>query len=156
MSQVADRPLFVFGCASCGRTVSGLEERCPRCGQEFAANARFECPFCGEFVEIRKARCPACGTSFASLSEAREASDSALDAVTEAVLEEARPAPGELRKPYVCPSCDAPLQGTETACPNCEIALDQLEAFECPKCGGPVGREDDECPECGAQFQSAD
>lgn len=153
MPEASERPLFVFGCSSCGRTVSGSEERCPRCGQEFADDVLFECPFCGELIGVRAVSCPACRTRFAALAEAREASDTALESVTEAMLEEGRPTEEQLNKPYVCPSCDAPLAGTEAACPNCEIPLEALEAFECPKCGGPVRPDDDECPECGARFE---
>ncbi len=118
-----DMPVFVFGCMSCGKTVSGHEKSCPRCGASFE-EVVFECPFCGDPVSPSDQRCKNCGTEFGSFAEdVQETSSVALD--------------GEGRRPTV------PAEGHR--------AEEPVE-YECPACGKPVSENDNECPHCGAKF----
>lgn len=121
-------PVFVFGCIACGKTVSGNERSCPRCGASFE-DVMFECPFCGELVSPTQRRCGSCGTEFGSFSE--EVSEtSAVD------LDGSESEVAAVRKPPVVQ----------------EQSREAVE-FECPVCGKPVGENDTKCPSCGALFQ---
>ncbi len=123
-------PVFVFGCISCGKTVSGNEPRCPRCGASFEG-VMFECPFCGELVSPAQRKCPKCGTEFSSFSEdVSETSSVDLDGE----------ASGAGKNP--------PLASGSKA----EAAEGETE-FECPACGKSVSESDTRCPHCGAVFQ---
>jgi len=120
-----DMPVFVFGCLSCGKTVSGKEKSCPRCGASFESVV-FECPFCGESVSPSNQRCRNCGTEFSSFAEGvQEISSVALD--------------GESRRPAIS-------EGEPRA------KADESVEYECPACGKPVSENDSECPHCGARF----
>ena len=114
--------VFVLGCVSCGKTVSGCEEKCPRCGASFD-HASFECPFCGHVVSAGQSKCPECGTEFSIFAETVD--DSA------------------------CVQLDGPSAPAPTPAPAPEAAP---EEYECPACGKPVGEDDVECPHCGARF----
>ncbi len=122
------RPVFVFGCVACGKTVAGTEKSCPRCGASFE-DVKFECPFCGELISPAQRRCESCGTEF---------SEFAVDvSETSAVnLDSAETVP-------------VPEQGATDSKPA--NPPDVLE-FECPNCGKPVLETDTECPNCGARF----
>ncbi|HEX9907610.1 MAG TPA: zinc ribbon domain-containing protein [Thermoplasmata archaeon] len=119
-------PVFVFGCLSCGKTVSGTEKSCPRCGASFE-DVKFECPFCGELVSPSDRVCPSCETEFGAFSEdVMESSTVELDGETRSVQE--------------------PESSREA-----EAAASGLE-FECPACGKQVAESDTKCPHCGALF----
>jgi len=118
-----DMPVFVFGCMSCGKTVSGKETSCPRCGASFEGVV-FECPFCGEPVSPRQTRCENCGTEFSAFSEGvSETAQVELDGGDH-------------------PAASAPSPHDDS---------DSVD-YECPSCGKPVSEKDDECPHCGARF----
>ncbi len=110
-----DMPVFVFGCMSCGKTVSGREKACPRCGASFEGVV-FECPFCGEAVSPDETRCPNCHTEFSAFSEGvSETSAVALDG-------EGRPSHvGERKGPveYECPECGGLVGESDSECPHC-------------------------------------
>ena len=125
-------PVFVFACIACGKTVSGSERSCPRCGASFEG-VMFECPFCGELVSPSQRKCGSCGTEFGSFSEeVSETSAVDLDGSEGPVSEVAQPTP------ETPPSAEKPSEVVE---------------FECPACGKPVGENDTTCPSCGARFQ---
>ena len=116
-------PVFVFGCVSCGKTVAGTEDKCPRCGASFD-DVKFECPFCGELVSPRQRRCSSCGTEFGEFAE--EVSEtSAID----------------LDRESDSPPTEASQDGSVEAV-----------TYECPQCGKPLSESDDRCPNCGARF----
>ncbi|MEM0344243.1 MAG: zinc ribbon domain-containing protein [Thermoplasmata archaeon] len=122
-------PVFVFGCTSCGKTVSGREAACPRCGASFEG-VMFECPFCGELVSPTDRACESCGTEFESFAEeVSEASSVDLDGPVEPPESASRSSQAR----------EIP-QSSETV------------EYECPVCGKPVGENDMKCPHCGAQF----
>lgn len=125
-------PVFVFGCIACGKTVSGNERSCPRCGASFEG-VMFECPFCGELTSPTQRRCASCSTEFGAFSEeVSEISAVDLDGSGGPVSEVVRPAP-------------------ET--PEAKEGSPEAVEFECPACGKPVGENDTTCPSCGARFQ---
>jgi len=122
-------PVFIFGCASCGKTVSGKESSCPRCGASFEG-VMFECPFCGELVSPTDRECGSCGTKFdAFAEEVSETSTLDLDGADKAAQETTRAG-----------------QGTVS-----ESGPEMVE-YECPACGKPVTESDTRCPHCGANF----
>mgnify|MGYP001027541036 FL=1 len=127
-------PVFVLACVSCGKTVSGSEAKCPRCGASFE-DVCFECPFCGDIVSAGQSRCDKCGTEFSIFAEAvDEASSLELDGPSDsAALAEA-------------PEAAAPAEPVQPA----EAA--ETSDYECPACGKPVGEKDEQCPHCGARF----
>src|SRR4030042_1024985 len=51
----------IFGCPTCGFRVDTNERSCPRCGNEFQDDTKFECPFCGDLVRSGLDECPVCG-----------------------------------------------------------------------------------------------
>jgi DNA-directed RNA polymerase subunit RPC12/RpoP len=115
-------PVFILACVACGKTVSGKEEKCPRCGTSFD-DMEFECPFCSEKVTASQSKCGSCGTEFEIFAEeVAEASSVVLDS------EEVEP-PTQAEQP----------------------GSDQL-MYECPSCGKQVGDTDTKCPHCGAMF----
>lgn len=110
-----DMPVFVFGCMSCGKTVSGKEKSCPRCGASFEG-VTFECPFCGDPISPDQRRCRNCGTEFSAFSE--DVSETAavdLDGT-------GRPSHvGESKESveYQCPECGKPVSENDGECPHC-------------------------------------
>jgi len=122
-------PVFVFGCMSCGKTVDGHEETCPRCGASFEG-VGFECPFCGELVSPSQRRCESCGTEFGAFSE--EVSKTALVELdgSELVME----------------------AETEGSVASETKGSEEMLEFECPLCGKTVSENDTKCPHCGARF----
>ncbi len=108
-------PVFVFGCMSCGKTVSGKERSCPRCGASFEGVV-FECPFCGDAVSPDETRCKTCGTEFSAFSEGvSETSAVALDGGDR---------PSHVGEPkesveYQCPECGNPVGENDDECPSC-------------------------------------
>jgi len=107
-------PVFVLACISCGKTVSGGEKVCPRCGASFE-NLRFECPFCGELVSPSDTCCHSCKTEFALFAgEVEETSSIDLDG-GEAPTD--RPSGGDAE--YECPSCGKPVGAEDKQCPHC-------------------------------------
>jgi DNA-directed RNA polymerase subunit RPC12/RpoP len=119
-----DMPVFVFGCMSCGKTVSGKEKSCPRCGASFESVV-FQCPFCGEPVSPSQLRCESCGTEFGSFAE--DVSETAAVSLDGGDRSHEMP--------------------THEAAP-----LEESVEYECPSCGKPVSENDSECPHCGAKF----
>ena len=123
-------PVFVFGCISCGKTVSGNESSCPRCGVSFEG-ALFECPFCGELVSPLQRKCPKCGTEFSAFAD-EVSSTSAIDLDGE----------------------DLAIQPEQTKAKDpMESDSGEILGYECPACGKPVSENDSKCPHCGAAFQ---
>jgi DNA-directed RNA polymerase subunit RPC12/RpoP len=118
-------PVFILACVACGKTVSGKEDKCPRCGASFE-ELEFECPFCGEKVTASQSKCVSCDTEFEIFAEeVAEASSVELDSEGSAPEE-------------------APLL-TEGEAPD-------QASYECPSCGKPVGESDTKCPHCGVMF----
>lgn len=106
-------PVFVLACVSCGKTVSGSEAECPRCGASFK-DVCFECPFCGEVVSAGDSKCPTCGTEFSIFADAvDEASSVDLDGPSESGTEESQV------EEYECPACGKPVGAQDTDCPHC-------------------------------------
>jgi len=115
-------PVFILACVGCGKTVSGREGKCPRCGASFD-DMEFECPFCGETVTASQNKCESCGTEFEIFAEeVAEMSIVSLDS-----------------------------EGTEPSSQPEPPGADQA-VYECPACGKPVGEADTKCPNCGAMF----
>ncbi len=108
--------VFVLGCVSCGKTVSGSEEKCPRCGASFK-DAYFECPFCGHVVSAGQSKCSECGTEFSIFAETVDESAS-VELDGPAMLP---PAPAEAEGPaeYECPACGKPVGEEDSQCPHC-------------------------------------
>jgi RNA polymerase subunit RPABC4/transcription elongation factor Spt4 len=104
------KPVFVLACASCGKTVSGGESACPRCGVSFE-DLRFECPFCGELVVPELRKCPSCGTAFDVFAE-----DVADKATVE--LDGHQTAPEEVAG-FECPNCGKAVSEGDKECPGC-------------------------------------
>lgn len=126
-------PVFVLACVSCGKTVSGSEAKCPRCGASFE-DMCFECPFCGKIVSAGQSRCGECGTEFSIFAEAvDEASSLELDGPSNSAAPEAA---GPV----------APAEPAQAA------GVGEAADYECPACGKPVGEKDEQCPHCGARF----
>jgi len=122
-------PVFIFGCIACGKTVSGKEKSCPRCGASFE-DVRFECPFCGELTSPAENRCEICGTEFTAFAEeVCETSSIDLDG-----------AQGEVQSAEASPETPQ------------EKPVEEPVEYECPNCGKPVGENDSVCPHCGASF----
>ncbi|HUU07321.1 MAG TPA: zinc ribbon domain-containing protein [Thermoplasmata archaeon] len=111
-------PVFVLACVGCGKTVSGREEKCPRCGASFD-DIEFECPFCGETVTALQSKCESCGTEFEIFAE--EVAEMAVVALDrEAIETSSQPEqPGAGQAVYECPSCGKPVDESDTKCPNC-------------------------------------
>lgn len=105
-------PVFVLACVSCGKTVSGSEGKCPRCGASFE-ELRFECPFCGKLVSPGAARCRECGTEFCVFAETvDEASSVDLDGSEGEVG-------GPAKEEYECPACGKPVGEKDATCSHC-------------------------------------
>ncbi|MDH3365291.1 MAG: zinc ribbon domain-containing protein [Thermoplasmata archaeon] len=114
-------PVFILACVACGKTVSGGEEKCPRCGVSFAG-VRFECPFCGEHVSMRERKCSSCGTEFEVFAEeVAEASAISLDSGIESPAA-AQSSPAE-ELVYECPACGKSVAETDDKCPHCGAAF---------------------------------
>ncbi len=113
-----DMPVFVFGCMSCGKTVSGKEKACPRCGASFEGVV-FECPFCGEPVSPNQTRCKNCGTEFGAFAEdVSETAAVALDGT-------GRTANGEKQAvQYECPECGELVDEDDDECPHCHARFE--------------------------------
>jgi rubrerythrin len=107
-------PAFVFGCLACGKTVSGGEPKCPRCGASFE-DVKFECPFCGELISPEEHRCPSCGTEFAIFAD--EVSEkSSID------LDNGSADPAEVdagSTEFECPACGKSVSESDKSCPHC-------------------------------------
>ena len=134
----------LFLCPECGAFVHEKEQKCQRCGAEFAGEAmeiedyllREErpCPHCGESIHTNATSCPACGKPVA------EAKGVALGST------------------YMCPSCGVTVLEGQKECEVCGANLSptaliaskarELEATACPKCGGTLDPETGICPFC--------
>ncbi|OGS41957.1 MAG: hypothetical protein A3K67_03650 [Euryarchaeota archaeon RBG_16_62_10] len=111
-------PVFVFGCMSCGKTVSGSEKSCPRCGASFD-DVRFECPFCGELVSPGDSRCGRCGTEFSAFAAGVcEASAVDLDGRD---MGPPPQDPGPEVVEYECPECGKRVSESDVQCPHCGV-----------------------------------
>lgn len=106
-------PVFVLACVSCGKTVSGNEDKCPRCGVSFE-DRKFECPFCGEHTTSANLRCESCSTEFEVFAEeVAETSSVALDGAEDAVSDD------RSESGFECPACGKPVGEADEKCPHC-------------------------------------
>lgn len=107
-------PVFLLACVECGKTVSGTEDKCPRCGTSFEG-LNFECPFCGEQVSMGQRRCESCGTEFEVFAvEVAEASAISLDSGVGPSTPQSKE---ELA--YECPACGKSVDEADDKCPHC-------------------------------------
>ena len=144
LSKVLQEEPKIFLCPECGAFVHEKDEKCTRCGAEFAGEAveiedfllREErpCPHCGEPVHTDAASCPACGKP---ITEVKGVS---------------------LGSTYMCPSCGVTVLEGQKECEVCGQELTpaaliaskalELEGKACPKCGGTLDPETGLCPYC--------
>lgn len=107
-------PVFVLACVSCGKTVSGDEDKCPRCGISFE-DRKFECPFCSEHTTSANMRCESCGTEFEIFAEeVAETSTIELDSPSQS-----EPPPKDDAPTFECPSCGKNVGEEDKKCPHC-------------------------------------
>ena len=146
----------IFGCPTCGFRVDTNEQSCPRCGNEFRDDTRFECPFCGDLVQSGLDECPSCHVSYSEFKEraAPKASNDSIDSLLMEIIKLEATSVKDEEKRFSCPKCDLLLEGTETACPRCGKDLDVEVALQCPVCGALVGAGDTRCGECGTVFDA--
>jgi len=144
----------IFGCPTCGFRVDTNETSCPRCGNEFKDDTKFECPFCGDLVQSGLDECPSCHVSYSEFKSraAPKATDDSIDSLLMEIIKLESTSIKEEEKRFSCPKCDLLLEGTETQCPRCGKGLDVEVALQCPVCGGLVGANDVRCGECGTVF----
>lgn len=107
-------PVFVLACVSCGKTISGSEESCPRCGASFK-EVCFECPFCGAIVSAEQSKCSECGTEFSIFAEAV---DETASVELDGPATDASP-PQEEPPEYECPACGKSVGSGDSQCPHC-------------------------------------
>jgi len=107
-------PVFVFGCLSCGKTVSGNERSCPRCGASFE-DVSFECPFCGELIVSGQRRCGSCGTEFSVFAD-EVAGRSSIDLDGEG---DEPKSDSSSSVEFECPACGRAVSENDTKCPHC-------------------------------------
>lgn len=152
--MVADDRLL--GCPYCGFRIDPGEALCPRCGNRFESDTKFECPFCGDLVAPGMDACPSCHIDFGEF-RARVKKTTRSDSIDTLLLDiitlEADAVKRE-EKRLSCPSCDLLLNGSEARCPRCNADLTEGAAFQCPVCGEFVAPESSRCPGCGASFES--
>lgn len=140
----------LFLCPECGAFVHEKDQKCQRCGAEFAGEAmeiedyllREErpCPHCGEPIHTDAILCPTCGKPVA---EAK--------GVT-------------LGSTYMCPSCGVTVLEGQKECEVCGASLSptaliaskamEMEAKACPKCGGTLDPETGICPFCSKKAEA--
>jgi RNA polymerase subunit RPABC4/transcription elongation factor Spt4 len=77
-----------LSCPECSWLLDGSEEKCPKCGHNFAIDVSYQCPVCGSEIVADASQCPGCGAMFAAegATEEERASDheeasSALDEI---------------------------------------------------------------------------
>jgi predicted RNA-binding Zn-ribbon protein involved in translation (DUF1610 family) len=143
----------MFGCPACGFRVSSSEDACPRCGNAFNVETRFECPFCGELVERGAKTCQACHVNYAEFKEKTEArgGDDSIDALLVEIIKLESTAVKQDDKKFSCPKCAWMLDGSEEKCPKCGEDFKDV-SFQCPICGSSVSSDSYSCPECGVSF----
>lgn len=128
---------------------------CPRCGNQFSSETKFECPFCGELVERGSVECPSCRVNYGEFREKTQArgGDESIDALLLEIIQlEAQSARTETKK-FSCPGCSWMLDSETKWCPRCGRDLTaEEEAFQCPICGSAVSDDATTCPECGISF----
>ena len=146
----------IFGCPTCGFRVDTNEQSCPRCGNEFRDDTRFECPFCGDLVHSGLDKCPSCHVSYSEFKAraAPKAADDSIDSLLMEIIKLEATSVKDEEKRFSCPKCDLLLEGTETHCPRCGKSLDVEIALQCPVCGALVGARDHRCGECGTVFDA--
>ncbi len=144
----------IFGCPTCGFRVDTNESSCPRCGNEFKDDTKFECPFCGDLVKSGLDECPSCHISYSEFKSraAPKATEDSIDSLLMEIIKLESTSVKEEEKRFSCPKCDLLLEGTETECPRCGKDLDVEVALQCPVCGSLVGMNDVRCRECGTVF----
>ena len=106
-------PVFVLACVSCGKTVSGDEEKCPRCGVSFE-DRKFECPFCGEHTTSAEKKCGSCGTEFEIFAE-----EVAETSVIELDSSSGSEPSGKDGATFECPACGKAVDEADEKCPHC-------------------------------------
>jgi len=144
LDEVLEQQPKLFLCPACGSFVHEKDQKCSRCGAEFAGEAmeiedylvREErpCPHCGEPIHIDAATCPACGKPVAE------------------------PKGVSLGSTYMCPSCGVTVLEGQKECEVCGASLSptaliaskalEIGAKACPKCGGTIDPETGICPYC--------
>ncbi|MEM4232487.1 MAG: zinc ribbon domain-containing protein [Thermoplasmata archaeon] len=144
----------ILGCPNCGFRVAPQDEECPRCGNRFASETKFECPFCGELVPRGAEACPTCFVNFAEFQQraVAHASDDSIDKLLiEIINMEAAEARAQDKR-LSCPRCSWLLAGNEETCPKCGMAFTAEAAYQCPICGAIVSATARSCSECGTPF----
>ena len=143
-------------CPACGMEVSSEERECPRCGWEFEKTGKYDCPFCGELVSIKAQSCPSCGIDLSHLpASAKLQSVDKLRAVLLNDRSKSAQTGAEKRtKSFRCPRCAAPLDGAESACPECGQFLVSESGLRCPVCSTPIEKRRRKCHNCGLPIGS--
>lgn len=144
----------ILGCPNCGFRVAPQDEECPRCGNRFASETKFECPFCGELVPRGAEACPSCFVNFAEFQQraVAQASDESIDKLLiEIINMEASEAKAQDKR-LSCPRCSWLLAGNEETCPKCGMAFTADAVYQCPICGAIVSAAASSCSECGTPF----
>ncbi|MEM0344292.1 MAG: zinc ribbon domain-containing protein [Thermoplasmata archaeon] len=144
----------ILGCPNCGFRVAPQDEECPRCGNRFATETKFECPFCGELVPRGAEACPSCFVNFAEFQHraVAQASDESIDKLLiEIINMEASEAKAQDKR-LSCPRCSWLLDGNEETCPKCGMAFTADAVYQCPICGAIVSATARSCSECGTPF----
>ena len=104
-SQIKQEQRKIFSCPNCSWMLDGTEDKCPRCGTDFAEDSAFQCPICGAFVDPDASKCVECGAVFAGAGidlkqEAAEQHEEMSSALTELLSSAGHVGPlPEIRKP---------------------------------------------------------
>ncbi len=151
---MASDSIDLFGCPYCGFRVRPDEEACPRCGNAFKDDTKFECPFCGDMVSPGVQECPSCHinfTEFLTHTQKKVNTDSIDSLLMDIINLESSQIKKEERK-FSCPKCSWMLEGNEESCPKCGADFREDEALQCPICGAFVRTNSSTCTECGTLF----
>ncbi len=151
---MATDSMDLFGCPYCGFRVRPTDDACPRCGNTFHTDTKFECPFCGDMVPPGTQECPSCHinfTEFVTHSEKKTTPDS-IDSLLMDIINLESSQVKEEDKKLSCPKCSWMLDGSEDRCPKCGADFTENATFQCPICGAFVDSNAANCPECGTHF----
>jgi len=144
----------ILGCPKCGLRVDPRDEECPRCGNKFVTETKFECPFCGELVPRGAEACPTCFVNFSEFQQraSAHASDESIDKLLIEIINMEASEAKIQDKRFSCPKCSWLLDGSEETCPKCGMAFTADAAYQCPVCGAIVSAAAEVCGECGTAF----
>lgn len=151
---MATDSMDLFGCPYCGFRVRPNDDACPRCGNSFHHDTKFECPFCGDMVPPGTQECPSCHINFAEFvthTEKKTTPDSIDSLLIDIINLESSQVKKEDKK-LSCPKCSWMLDGSEERCPKCGADFREDATFQCPICGAFVNSSSANCPECGTLF----